>query len=96
MEINNELIRKLERLSRLELAAEERQQIKGDLNNILAMVEKLQEVNTSGVEPLVYISEVENVLRGDEVKGEMERDLALQNAPKTDGTYFQVPKVIQK
>ncbi len=96
MQIDKPLIQKLERLARLELSPNERDQIQGDLTKILQMVEKLQELDTEGVEPLIYISEAENVLRKDEVRGELNRDIALQNAPDTDGIYFKVPKVIQK
>lgn len=94
MKVDKALISKLEKLSRLKLAPEEQESIQKDLTNILGMVEKLNEVDTEGVEPLIHISEEINVLREDEVKHQLSREDALTNAPQTDGTYFLVPKVI--
>jgi len=94
MQIDKKLILKLEKLSRLQLSDTERQQIQKDLNNILGMVEKLQELDLSEVEPLVYISEEVNVLREDEVKNQVSREAALSNAPDRKDPYFKVAKVI--
>lgn len=94
MTIDETLISRLEQLARLELLPEEKERLTSDLNNILTMVEKLQELDTTGVAPLVYINEEVNVLREDEVKNQVSREESLKNAPKSDGTYFRVPKVI--
>jgi len=94
MAIDNKLILKLEHLARLQLSETEREQLNGDLNNILAMVEKLQEVDTENVAPLVYITEHDNVLRTDEVNNQVSRKAALANAPDSNEEYFKVPKVI--
>lgn len=94
MTIDNELISRLEHLARLELSVEERQRIQKDLNEILAMVAKLEELDTENVEPLVYLSEEANVLRKDEIKNQVDRDDALSNAPDKDEQYFRLPKVI--
>ena len=94
MTIDRNLILKLEHLAKLELSEGERTRVTGDLNNILSMVEKLQEVDTSGVEPLVYINEEVNKLRKDEVKNQVSQEKALSNAPDEDGAYFKVPKVL--
>lgn len=96
MQINQQLILRLEELARLELSEQERERIRQDLENILGMCQKMDELDTSNVEPLIYISEEVNVLRPDVVQNQLERDAALQNAPDTDGTYFKVPKVIDK
>lgn len=96
MDVNNELILKLEKLARLSLSAQERTEIQHDLGNILTMVDKLNELDTSDVEPLVYISEAVNVLRNDEIKGEVSNDNALKNAPISQKPFFKVPKVIKK
>lgn len=96
MQINQELILRLEELARLELSEQEREKIRQDLENILGMCQKLESLDTSTVEPLVYISEEVNVLRADKVEHQLEHDLAMANAPNTDGTYFKVPKVIDK
>ena len=96
MTIDKELILKLENLAKLELSGDERSQLTGDLNNILSMVEKLQELNTEGVEPLVYINEEVNKLREDKINNQVSQKEALKNAPQQDGTYFKVPKVLKK
>ena len=94
MTIDHNLILKLENLAKLELSEEERLKLTGDLNNILSMVEKLQELDTNGVEPLVYINEEVNQLREDKVCNQVDQSSALSNAPDQDGTYFKVPKVL--
>ncbi len=96
MEVNKALILKLEKLSRLELSETERENIQKDLSNILNMVDKLNELNTDGVEPLVYISDEINVMREDVVRHEVSNEAALQNAPDSQKPYFKVPKVIQR
>lgn len=95
MQIDDQLISRLEQLARLRLAAAEREQLRGDLNNILAMVEKLQSLDLKGVQPLTYVSEEVNVLRPDTVGGQVSREAALRNAPDEDGEHFRVPKVIE-
>jgi aspartyl-tRNA(Asn)/glutamyl-tRNA(Gln) amidotransferase subunit C len=95
MQIDRQLILRLQELARLELSEEQQVRIQADLGNILNMIEQLQEVDTQGVEPLIYISEAYNVLRPDEISNQLERTKAMENAPLTDGTYFKVPKVIQ-
>ena len=96
MQIDEKLISRLEHLARLELSEQERAQIQQDLNNILVMVEKLNELDTKNVEPLVYINEEGNVWRADQVNNQINREKALANAPDQDGTFFRVPKVIPK
>ena len=94
MTVNDALIYRLEHLARLELSDEERQALKTDLGNMLDMVGKLQELDLSEVEPLVYLSETKDMLRADEVKGQVTVEAALKNAPDADGSYFLAPKVI--
>lgn len=94
MEIDDQLIFRLEHLNRLELSVEERARIKGDLNRILTMVEKLNELNVEGVEPLVYLGEDAQVLRPDEPGHQVSTADALKNAPDHDGSHFRVAKVI--
>ena len=94
MKIDKQLISKLEHLARLELSDQEAGQLMGDLNNILEMVEKLQELDTAEVEPLVYINEDVNVLREDAVEGQVSREEALRAAPDHDAVHFRTPKVI--
>ena len=96
MEVNKDLILKLEKLARLELSETERSAIQKDLGNILVMVDKLNELDTDGVEPLVYISDEQNTLRDDEIKHQVSKVEAMKNAPNTDGDFFRVPKMIVK
>ena len=94
MNIDEKLISRLEHLARLELSGEEREKIRKDLNNILEMVEKLNELDTDKVDPLVYVSEEVDVLRKDHIQHQIDREDGLRNAPKRKGDYFEVPKVI--
>jgi len=96
MEVNNELIDKLAELARLEFDAQSKEEIKKDLNNMIKFVEKLNELDLSGVEPLTYITEEKNVLRDDEVKQTITKAEALSNVPVKDSDYIKVPKVIKK
>jgi len=94
MQIDDQLISRLELLARLELSDAEKVRLKADLNNILGMVEKLNDLDVEGVEPLVYLNDAINRMREDQVANQVSREEALQNAPDQDGTFFRVPKVI--
>ncbi|MFN7012998.1 MAG: Asp-tRNA(Asn)/Glu-tRNA(Gln) amidotransferase subunit GatC [Bacteroidia bacterium] len=96
MQVDDKLIDKLAHLSRLEFENEAKEEIKKDLNRILSFVDKLNELNTDNVEPLVYMTEEVNVLRDDEVKQTITQEEALKNAPKRDSDYFRVPRVVEK
>jgi aspartyl-tRNA(Asn)/glutamyl-tRNA(Gln) amidotransferase subunit C len=95
MQINEALIRRIAQLSKLEFEGQELQQIQQDLTQILNFVDKLNELDTAGVEPLIHIVEEVNHLREDVVKQEITHKEALLNAPKKDSDYFRVPKVLQ-
>lgn len=96
MEINDAMVDKLAHLSRLKFNDDEKAEIKKDLQNMIAFVEKLDELNLGDVKPLLHISEEVNVLREDEVKGSISREEALKNSPLHDEQFFKVPKVIKK
>lgn len=96
MKVNLETIDKIAHLARLEVKDEDKQGLLDDMNKILTFMDKLNEVDTEGIEPLVYMTEEVNVLREDKVCQELSREEALQNAPKHDGKYFRVAKVINK
>lgn len=95
MIIDDKLILKLERLARLKLSEQERVEIKADLSKILIMIQKLEEIDTDGVEPLVYVTSDENRPAEDVVGNQVTKDQALSNAPSKDSDFFKVPKVIQ-
>ena len=94
MTIDQETVDKIAHLARLELSGDEKQEMIKDMSKILDFMAKLNEINTSGIEPLVYMTNEVNVLREDEVKQEITHEEALQNAPKHDDDYFLVAKVI--
>ncbi|MEP6748773.1 MAG: Asp-tRNA(Asn)/Glu-tRNA(Gln) amidotransferase subunit GatC [Bacteroidota bacterium] len=96
MEVTSELIDNLANLSRLKFSDGDKVEIKNDLQRMIAFVEKLQEVDTTGIEPLLHMTEEMNVYREDEVKGSMQKEIALANAPSANNDYFKVPKVIKK
>ena len=96
MEVNDALVEKLANLARLQFNDIEKENIKNDLQRMIRFVEKLNEVDTAGVEPLLHMSEEVNVLRDDEVRGSISRKEGLQNAPVHDEEFFKVPKVIKK
>jgi aspartyl-tRNA(Asn)/glutamyl-tRNA(Gln) amidotransferase subunit C len=95
MKIDRDTLNKIAHLSRLEIDEKDADGMMKDLNNMVAFVEKLNEVNTDGVEPLLSMSHEVNALRDDVVKPHLEHDRALMNAPKKDADYFRVPKVLE-
>ena len=96
MEVTDSLVAKLAQLSRLEFDATAKESIKNDLQRMISFVEKLDELDLAGTEPLLHMSDNVNVLRNDEVKGSVSREEALKNAPEHDDKFFKVPKVIKK
>ena len=96
MDINNEIVDRLSELAKLDFDPSEKENIKNDLNRILSYFEKLNEVNTDGVEPLIFMSENVNLLREDEPEQAYSKKDALKNAPAKDSDYFRVPKFIEK
>lgn len=81
-------------LARLEFNDEAKAEILNDMNRMLAFVDKLNELDTTNVEPLIYMTDEVNVMREDEPKDTLSQKEALKNAPKKDSDYFKVPKVI--
>lgn len=94
MNIDDKTIAHIAKLSRLQFNDDEKAAIKGDLERILDLVEKLNDLDTEGVEPLIHMTQSQNVLRDDVVKEEITKEEVLQNAPRKDSDYFKVPKVI--
>jgi aspartyl-tRNA(Asn)/glutamyl-tRNA(Gln) amidotransferase subunit C len=95
MKISEETIDKMAHLSRLELSDSEKESMKNDLTNIVTWMEQLNEVDTSGIEPLTHMSEEVNVFRDDVPNNNISRIDALVNSPANDDLYFSVPKVIE-
>jgi aspartyl-tRNA(Asn)/glutamyl-tRNA(Gln) amidotransferase subunit C len=96
MQVDDALIDKLSKLAMLQFNDEEREEIKSDLQKMIGFVDKLKELDTTGVEPLLHMSDNADILREDVPGNMVSRDEALQNAPVHDEHYFKVPKVIKK
>jgi aspartyl-tRNA(Asn)/glutamyl-tRNA(Gln) amidotransferase subunit C len=94
MTIDETLVDQLAHLARLSFENEARTEIKNDLNKMLAFVDKLNELNTDGIEPLIYMVDETNIMRKDFVQTNITHEEGLKNAPKRDSDYFRVPKVI--
>ena len=94
MKISHETVDNLAKLSRLSFEGDAKESMRVDLENILEMCEKLKQVNTDGVEPLIYMTKSHTILREDAGVQEITHDEALKNAPKKDSDFFRVPKVI--
>lgn len=96
MEINNELIDKLANLAKLNFDDTAKETIREDLEKVLTFFEKISELDTENVEPLIYMNEEVNVFRKDEAKQLITREEGLKNAPLQDGEFIKVPKVIEQ
>ncbi len=97
MIIDDVLLEKIGKLAKLQFELEEKEKIKKDLNEMLAFIEKLDKLDTEGIEPLKYINEEDlPTLRKDIPHNPITHDDALKNAPEKDSDYFKVPKVIKK
>jgi aspartyl-tRNA(Asn)/glutamyl-tRNA(Gln) amidotransferase subunit C len=94
MTIDQDTVEKIAHLARLELTGEEKKAMIKDMNKILGFMDKLNEIDTTGVEPLVYMTSEVNNLREDVIKHDIAHEEAMLNAPKQDGEYFLVAKVI--
>lgn len=96
MELTNEMIKQLAQLSRLHIEDSDLPGLKEDLGKMIHFVEKLKELNTDGVAPLLHMTDNVDVLRDDEPTPPLDRSAALSIAPDADGQYIYVPKVIKK
>ena len=96
MEVNNKLIQDLSRLAKLTFDEKSAEKMKEDLNKMIDFVDKLSEIDTEGIKPLIYLSDEVTVLRADEIAHEVSQKNALKNAPQKDSDYFKVPTVLKK
>ncbi|MHC4424730.1 MAG: Asp-tRNA(Asn)/Glu-tRNA(Gln) amidotransferase subunit GatC [Planctomycetota bacterium] len=87
-------VRKVARLSRLELSEAEVEEFTGQLSAILDYVEKMNELDTDNVEPLAHCLPISNVFRQDCVRESLGTQKTLANAPQRDGDFFKVPKIL--
>ena len=92
--IDETQVRQVAKLARLELTEEEIVKFSGELSSILEYIEKLNELDVEGVEPLAHCLPIHNVFREDVPKDSISVEKALANAPKRYEEYFRVPKVL--
>ena len=96
-------------LAHLELTAEERARMLKDLNSILGYIERLNQLDTANIEPMAQVASRYGVakdagaeevfayaMRPDELRPSLPHEEAMSNAPQSDGTFFKVPKVIER
>jgi aspartyl-tRNA(Asn)/glutamyl-tRNA(Gln) amidotransferase subunit C len=95
MKIDKESIKKIAHLARLEFDESSAEKMSKDMSQILDWVEKLNELDTEGVEPLTTMSSEVNDMREDKVGNHLGHEAGLKNAPKRDSDYFRVPKVLE-
>lgn len=96
MKITDEIVDHIAHLSRLEFKGQEKDAIKTDMEKIITFMDKLSELETEHVEPLIFMSNEVNRLREDEPEVTITHEEALRNAPKKDSDYFRIPKVLDK
>lgn len=95
MKITQAEVEHVAKLARLELTEEEQQTFTGQMDAILAYVEKLNELDTSGIIPTAHAVPMENSFRDDQIVPSIGIDNALANAPDRVEGFFRVPKVIE-
>lgn len=92
--IDEAQVRKVAKLSRLDLSDDEVGRLSGELSAVVEYIEKLNELDVDGVEPLAHCLPIHNVFREDVVKESLSNEDALANAPQRHEEYFKVPKVL--
>ncbi len=96
MKVDTETLHKIAHLARLEVRPDEEAQLLSSLNSVLDWMEQLNEIDTTGVAPLMHMSdELADPLRADRVANQLSRSQALVNAPDHDEQFIKVPKVIE-
>lgn len=95
MSLTKDTINQVAHLARIDLKPDELQTLSGQLKAILDFIDKLKELDVKDTSPTSHILPISNVLRADKAKGSLPADKALENAPKKQGKFFSVPKVIE-
>ena len=89
----NKEVELVSRLARLKLGQDEKEQMAEQLQSILGIAKKIQELDTTGIEPTSHVINLPAVLREDEVRPSLPVDQVLQNAPRRNKNFFQVPRI---
>jgi aspartyl-tRNA(Asn)/glutamyl-tRNA(Gln) amidotransferase subunit C len=95
MKITKKEVEHVAKLARLELSEQEKEKLTDQLSSILTYVEKLNELDTSGVEPTSHVLDINNVMRDDVAEESLTQERALANAPDKAAGHFKVPKIIE-
>ena len=95
MSVDPETVRRIAQLARVAVAEHEIEQLRGELNAILAFVEQLSEVDVEGVEPMTSVIPMEMKKRPDVITDGGIADAILKNAPAAEEHFFVVPKVVE-
>lgn len=95
MALTREDVQRVAILARLRLNPAEEERLTKQLDNILRYMEKLNQLDTSGVEPFSHAVDLVNVLREDKVTNQPDAEALLANAPAKDETFFRVPKILE-
>jgi aspartyl-tRNA(Asn)/glutamyl-tRNA(Gln) amidotransferase subunit C len=95
MKISKQEVEHVAKLARLELSEQEKEKLTDQLSNILTYVEKLNELDTAGVEPTAHVLDIENVMREDVAGESLTQEKALANAPEKSAGHYRVPKIIE-
>lgn len=93
--ISDEMMEYVGILAKLELSEQEKEQAKTDMGKMLDYIDKLNELDTDGVEPMSHVFPVENVFREDVVVNGEDRERILANAPEKKDGSFKVPKTVE-
>ncbi|MGE4597106.1 MAG: Asp-tRNA(Asn)/Glu-tRNA(Gln) amidotransferase subunit GatC [Methylophilaceae bacterium] len=95
MKFNNQEIKKIAYLARINISQEEADQVENKLIGILSLIDKMQEVDTTAIEPMAHALDISQPLRKDEVVEKDIREKSLLLAKETDQSLFIVPQVIE-
>ena len=95
MTIDLKTVKHIAKLSRISIEDEKAKKLAGDLNSIFEFIEKLNELDTTKIEPLTSIADTVLQLRKDEIKSSNIRDQILKNSPDENKDFFVVPKVVE-
>ena len=95
MKVTRETIQHVADLARLNLTETEKERLTSDMEKIISYVDKLNELDTSGILPMEHVIPIRNVLREDKVEKSYDREKILANAPLSEDGCFKVPKVVE-
>ena len=96
MKLDKNTVKRIADLSKLEFTSDETTAILKDMNQMLEFIDQLKELDTTNIDPLIHMTEDENILREDDAITGASQQEALKNAPSKDSTYFKIPKVLGK